>query len=508
MSPISNNSDYAIYAKDLVKMYPGTLALNRVDFKLKKGQVIGLLGKNGSGKSTLINILAGMIKKTAGDIYYFGKKVDINNVQDSENLGFRFVSQEPYLMDDLSIAENIALREKELKYNFKSVNWEEINKTASKKLKRLNIALDPTIPSRYLKVSEKQLILTIREVLSTGARIVALDEVGAALSKYELETIFDLIREEKKRGMSFIYISHEIDEVFEICDSVIVIRDGEIVLEGDISDLTSMQLKEVIAGRDLKDESEAVSKKEFRPSDVVLKVRDLSNEKLRDISFDVHKGEILGVYGLRGAGRTELLTTLFGLMPADSGTVEFRGKDVLKLTPAERLNEGISFVPEDRSEGVFDCRPIRDNLFMSSLEKNLCKNNLLIDFKQEEKKYYQIKDEFDVMAESIENEIAYLSGGNKQKIMFARCRVAEALLYLIDEGTKGIDIGAKFEIYDLMNELASNGDSFIYTSSDLDEICRISHRIMILYNGAITAILDRDEIRKDLVLHYADGNKS
>jgi ribose transport system ATP-binding protein len=508
LKPEEHSENYAILAENIVKTFPGTIALKGVDFKLKKGEVVGLLGKNGSGKSTLVNILAGMLRKTSGDIYFFGKKVNINNVQDSEALGFRFISQEPYLMDDLSIAENIAFREQELKKEIAVVDWKNIRKGAEEKLKRLDMRLDPDIETRYLKVSEKQLILALREVLSTGAKIIAFDEVGTALSRHDMKKVFELIREEKQKGVSFIYISHEIEEVFEICDSVLVLRDGEVVLEGNTKDLTSFDLKKAIAGRNMENDSVKVNIVSRDDEDAVLKVRDLANEKLSDINFDLYKGEILGVYGLRGSGRTELLKTLFGLMNVHTGTADFMGQNILTLSPGERVQKRIGFLPEDRLEGVFNCRPVRDNLFMSSMERNLDRFNLFIDSKKEEEKYTKIKQEFDIKAESINCEIEYLSGGNKQKVMFARCRAADTLLYLIDEGTKGIDIGAKFEIYELMRKLAADGNSFIYTSSDLDEICQISHRVMVLHSGRIVTFIDRENLKKELLLHYADGNIS
>ena len=276
------------------------------------------------------------------------------------------------------------------------------------------------------------------------------------------------------------------------------------VLEGEIEDLTSAQLKRAIAGRDIDEtEKKIVEKKD---AETVLSIKGVCNSKLKDVSLELKKGEVLGVYGLRGSGRTELLKTIYGLMEATKGSVTFQGKDILKLPISKRADMGIGFVPESRIEGCMDCRPIRDNLFISSMKSNLNKLKL-IDRGKENKKYAKIKEEFEVKAESLDSEIGYLSGGNKQKIMFARCRAMNSTLYLVDEGTKGIDIGTKYEIYSLMDDLAKSGDSFIYTSSDLDEICTVSQRIIVLYNGEIVAELQRKEFKKELLLHHADGNR-
>jgi len=501
---LQDNAEYAIETQDLVKVFPGTIALKGVNIKFKKGTVIGLLGKNGSGKSTLINVLCGMYPKTSGKVLYEGKEEIIRSVGDSEEQGIRFISQEPYLMDDLSIAENIAFREKEHKKPLGYVQMKQYVDEARQKLDRIHLDVDPEMQTEFLKVSEKQLVLTVREVLSTGAKVIAFDEVANALSQNELKSVFKLINEEKEKGKTFIYISHEIDEVFSICDSVVVIRDGEVVLQSEIGDVTSAELKKAIAGREIDESQKVIESREEK--EVVLQVRNLENEKLKDVSFDLHEGEVIGLFGLRGSGRTELVKTLFGLMDAHKGRAIYRGKDILHLPVHKRCEIGIGFVPEDRSEGVMDCRPIRDNLYMSSMKKYLNKARMF-DTKRENETYEKIKREFDVKADSIDSEIAYLSGGNKQKIMFARCRTAGSSLYLIDEGTRGIDIGAKFEIYDLIRRLADGGDSFIYTSSDLEEICQVSNRIFILHNGQIMAELQRNEFSIEKLLHYADGNR-
>ncbi|MBN2323512.1 MAG: sugar ABC transporter ATP-binding protein [Spirochaetes bacterium] len=508
---MDKNPQTVLEAKGVVKRYPGTIALKGVDFELKRGEVRGLLGKNGAGKSTLIKILAGLTKKTEGEIAYFGLKADVHNVQDSETLGFRFISQEPSLMEDLSIAENIALREKELHKGLRRVDWKSIYEEAEKKLGIIGLDIDPKIEVRYLKVAEKQMLLVIREIFSEGAKIIALDEVTTALSLEETDKVYDILRKNKKGGQSFIYVSHEIDEIFQICDCATVFRDGEVVLNEKIENLTPDDLKKAIVGREMQVIHRDVSKEEpsgKKEKQVVLALDDVCNAKLKDIRFDLYRGEILGVYGLRGSGRTELLKTIYGLLPVEKGTVVFEGEDISHHSPSQLIQKGIGFVPEDRVEGLFFGRPTAENLLMTtstSTKKVHGNAGLFLNAHSERKLFVEVSKKFEIKAHSPGAEIDYLSGGNKQKVMFGRSLASESRVYLIDEGTKGIDIGTKQEIYRIMGELSTQGCSMIFTSSDLEEIITVSDRIMVMYEGNIVCILERKDFSKERLLHYADS---
>lgn len=496
----------AIEAKNVVKRYPGTVALKGVNFELKKGEIRGLLGKNGAGKSTLIKILAGLTEKTEGETFYLGEKAEVHSVSGSEAMGFRFISQEPSLMEDLSIAENIALREKELHKGFKVINWNNIRSEAKKRLPVFNLDYDPDVEVCHMKVAEKQMLLVLREIFSTGASIVALDEVTTALSLEETKMLYKILREQKSKGQSFIYVSHEIDEIFEICDSATVFRDGEVILTDTIENLTPDILKKSIAGREM----EILHKNDNVKKDSrMLTVKEVSNSVLNNVSFDLYAGETLGVYGLRGAGRTELLKTIFGLLPVDKGTIEYESENIANIKPSKLIQKGIGFVPEDRGEGLFFGRPVMDNLLMTAstaTKKNHDGTGMVLSFKKEMSLYEHVSKIFQIKAHSPHAEIDYLSGGNKQKAMFGRSLASDSRMYLIDEGTKGIDIGAKGEIYKIMERLTEDGCGIIFTSSDLEEVITVSDRIMVVHEGRVVQILDKSQFSKKNLLHCADGH--
>lgn len=508
---MSNNGGTApvLEAKKIIKKYPGVEALKGINFDLKPGEVRGLLGKNGAGKSTFIKIISGLEEKTSGELFYYGEKAEIRSVQDSERLGFRFISQEPALMEDLSIAENIVFREKELHGSIKKVNWRSLYKFAKERLEIFNLAWDPKLEVRYLTIAEKQMLLIIREIFSTGAKVIALDEVTVSLSLDEIRLLYDVMRKQKKIGQSFIYISHEIDEIFQICDSVTVIRDGEVVLSESINDINHNDLKKAIVGKDIEDNEKSVGMDvcldEKQSSEPILCLKNVSNTKLKNISFDLYQGEVLGIYGLRSSGRTELLKTIYRLFSVQEGCVMFKGQNIVISSTNGLINMGIGFVPEDRSEGLFFGRPVDENLLISSTQKHLRPSKLFIDRIQEKKIFEEVADKFQIKTHSPKAEIDYLSGGNKQKVMFGRCLAAHSQLYLIDEGTKGIDIGAKNEIYKIIRQLVTGGASVIFTSSDLEEIIHISDRILVLHEGKIAHILSNKEATKEKLLHYADG---
>jgi len=507
---LNDSGERVIEVKDVVKRYPGTVALKGVDFTLKRGEVRGLLGKNGAGKSTLIKILAGLTRKTEGETFYFGKKEEVNSVEGSEALGFRFISQEPSLMEDLSIAENIALREKELHRGLKVIRWNDIYREAVEKLAILGIKIDPKVEVRYLKVAEKQMLLVVREIFSTGSIIIALDEVTTALSLDETEKVYNILRNQKSKGQSFIYVSHEIEEIFQICDYATVLRDGRVVLDESIENLTPADLKRAIVGREVEITHHRKLRVKDRHPEAVLSVQNVSNEKLHNVDFELYKGEILGVYGLRGSGRTELLKTLYGLLPIEDGSIFFKGSYINTISPSQLIQRGIGFVPEDRTDGLFFGRPVNENLLMTTAtatKKTHGKSGLFISALKEKRLFEDVSQTFEIMTPSPGAEIDYLSGGNKQKVMLGRSLASESEVYLIDEGTKGIDIGAKNEVYKIMGNLANKGCAIIFSSSDLDEVSTISDRVMVLYEGRIVSILQGEEITKEKLLHYADGSR-
>jgi len=497
------NRKVVLETENIEKKFPGVTALKGVNFGLRKGEIKGLLGKNGAGKSTLVKILAGLEKKTKGEISFFGKKEEPTSVQDSENLGFRFVSQEPVLMNDLSVAENIEFREKSLKKSFGVVNWAEIYREAKEKITKTGFELDPKMEVRYLTVPERQILLFLREVTSSNARIIALDEVTTSLSSAERKKLYEVIHREAQNGKSFIYISHELNEIFEICDTVTVIRDGKVTLAGEVKNLKLFDLEKAIVGEEVKKIQSVKSHR--RNQDKVLIVKNVSNEKITDISFNLYKGEILGVYGLRSSGRTELLKTIFGLLPVEKGKIIYRNERIENNSFSQRNSKGIGFVPEDREIGIFFNLPIRDNVLMGAWKRICGKLGLFINKRKQEKLFKDIINKLSLYAPSPNIEVTYLSGGNKQKAMIGRCFAGNSRVYLFDEVSKGIDIGVKYEVYKIMRDLVSCGNSIIFTSSDVDEIISIPDRVIVLMKGQVMRIIPREEISEEKLMRYANG---
>lgn len=497
------NKELVLELKNIDKKYPGVHALKGIDFELRKGEVKGLLGKNGAGKSTTVKIIAGLEKKTEGEISFFGEKKEPTSVQDSESFGFRFVSQEPILMNDLSVAENIEFREKAQKRYFGVVNWKEIYQKAEEKMAKVGFKLDPKLDVKYLTVSEKQMLLFLREVLSNQALIIALDEVTTALSSAERNILYKVIRSEAENGKSFIYISHELNEIFKVCDSVSVLRDGEVQLTDEVKNLTMDDLQKAIVGMDM---AKMRSLKSFRRGqDESLIVKNISNQKIDDISFNLYKGEILGLYGLRSSGRTELLETIFGLLPVEKGQIICGNERIENFSISKRNLKGIGFVPEDKEKGIFFNLPVIDNVLMSSWRWVCGKLGLFIDEVKKIRMFQDIANKVRLFTPSADTEILYLSGGNKQKAMVGRCVASNSRIYLFDEITKGIDISAKVEVYKIMKDVTSKGNSIIFTSSEIEELVNLSDRVIVLREGHIAGIIPKENFSEKKIMEYADG---
>lgn len=497
------NKEVVLELKNIDKKYPGVHALKGVNFELRKGEIKGLLGKNGAGKSTIVKIMAGLEKKTEGEISFFGEKKEPTGVQDSESYGFRFVSQEPILMNDLSVAENIEFREKSQKKLFGVVNWKEIYQKAEEKMAKFGFKLDPKLEVKYLTVSEKQMLLFLREVSSSHALIIALDEVTTALSSAERDILYEVIRRETKNGKSFIYISHELNEIFRVCDTVSVLRDGEVQLTGEIKNLTMEDLQKAIVGMDMVKTQSVKSYRRNQGKSLIVK--NISNKKVTDISFNLCKGEILGLYGLRSSGRTELLETIFGLLPVEKGQIICGNERIEKYSTSKRNLKGIGFVPEDREKGIFPNLSVVDNVLMSAWRWVCGELGIFINEIKKRKVFKDIANKVNLFVPSPDSEIFYLSGGNKQKAMVGRCVASNSRIYLFDEITKGIDISAKVEIYKIMKDIASEGSSIIFTSSEIEEIIDLSDRVIVLREGHIVGIIPREDFSEEKLIKYADG---
>ena len=470
----------------ITKSFLAVRALKGVSFDLRPGEVHALLGENGAGKSTLIKVITGAHRPDGGTIETAGEKVDHLTPRSAHVLGIAAIYQQPALFPDLSVAENIALA-LEPATPARRVRWNERRARASALLERVGAKIDAEAEVRSLSMPEQQLV-EIAKALGTGARILIMDEPTASLTQTEVQLLLQVVRDLRAQGVGVIYISHRLDEIFEVADRVTVLRDGESVGTHPVSGMDEAALIRLMIGREV---SAIYPPSERAPSEVVLAVRQLAcgASGLRDVSFEVRAGEIFGLAGLVGAGRTELARVLFGLTPADAGTIALRGQTVRIRDPRDAIAHGISYVPEDRRRhGVILEMPIAANMTMAIHPRLFPGAWLRFDAERALAQKY-IRD-LAVKTPSGELPGGALSGGNQQKVALARWLATEPKVLILDEPTQGVDVGAKAEIHKIIRRLAAEGLAVIMISSDLPEILGMSDRIGVMRGGTLTAILD------------------
>ena len=487
----------ALEMKHITKSFPGVMALDDVTFSVDEGEVHALVGENGAGKSTLMRIINGVYSADKGEIFISGRKVSIKNPLDAQKSGVSIIFQEFNLVDTLSVAENIFIGR--LGGKKKMVDWKSIYDKAGKLLKSLNYDLDPRMPVESLSVAQMQMV-EIAKAMSFDAKIIIMDEPSAVLTDNELQNLFHIVDDLRKKGITVIYISHRLEEIFQICDRVTVMRDGNIIGTGNISDLSKEQIIEMMVGRKLNQE---FPKRKSKIGEVVLRAKGLRHgKKVKNVSFELKKGEILGFAGLVGAGRTETMRLLFGADPMTTGSVEVRGKMVHIGNPLEAKEVGIALLPEDRKkQGLLLESPITENISLVKLKKVM--TNGLINRKREKEVAREYFKSLKIKAPSVTQRVNFLSGGNQQKVVIAKWLFSDADIFILDEPTRGIDVGAKYEIYLLMNELVAQGKSIILISSEMNEIIAMSDRIMVMHDGKICAELNGQEITPENVLKHA-----
>ena len=483
--------------ENIVKRFPGVLALNDVSVDLKEGEVLGILGENGAGKSTLIKILAGNYIKDAGDIIIDGKIESIKNPGEAIALGIRVIYQELNTLDDLTVAENIFLGE-QITGSAGIIDWQEMNDRAKKLLKELEIDIEPKKFVEDLTISQKQIVEIIRAI-SKKARILVMDEPTAALGQEDMKRLFKLIGILKKSGIAVIYISHRLKEIFEITDRVTVLRDGKKIGTVKTSETCSTDLVSMMVGRDIKD---MYPKEKISIGEIVLKVKDLKAEGIKNISFDLKKGEILGIFGLLGSGRTALVNALFGVNPIKSGIIILDGKNIKINNPRLAKNNKIGLVPVDRKhEGLALMLSVKDNITLANLKK--MGSSFFINRKIEKQRAEKWINKLSIKTPSIHQEVNNLSGGNQQKVVIAKWLESGSNIFILHEPTRGVDVGAKVEIYKIMEELCKQGASIIMISSELPEILSIADRIIVLNKGTITDEFIGDEAEEEKLMHAA-----
>ncbi len=486
--------------ENIVKTFPGVKALSKAAITVHEGEVMGFMGENGAGKSTLMNVLGGVFPADSGEIYIDEKPVSIKSVHDSQDLGVAFIHQELALEPYLTIAENIFLG-REIKNSFGMVSKDKMAEAAKPFLERVGLDVDPNEHVGRLSLGQQQMV-EIAKSFSLNAKILILDEPTSSLSEREVEILFKTIRDLKAQGMAIVFITHKMAEVFQLCDAVTIMRDGEFMGSLKSSECTEAQLISLMVGRDL---GNYYVRTYNEPGEVVLKADHISaGRRVQDCSFEVRSGEILGFYGLVGAGRSELMKAVMGLDPRDSGTVYLYGKEVKKTSPMNMQEAGVVLVPENRkTEGLLLQNTIAFNITLPVLSKFI--NHLHVDGRKEAEIAEEGMKSLRIKAPSSAVNCSTLSGGNQQKVLLAKWLATNPKVLILDEPTRGIDVGAKAEIYGIINELAKQGLAVILISSEMPEVMNMSDRMMLMSDGRITGELNREDFSQELILKHAIG---
>jgi ribose transport system ATP-binding protein/inositol transport system ATP-binding protein len=490
-------------AERISKAFPGVQALKNVDLSVYQGEVHALIGENGAGKSTLIKIFAGIYKPDGGDIYIDGKKVELQDVATSRNLGISVIHQELCLATNMKVYENILLgREPVRKGLFRFVDNREAIRYAQEVLDRLELTVDARAEVGHLSVAKQQMV-EIAKAISFKARIVIMDEPTSSISTKEADKLFETIRRLKTEGVSIIYISHRLQELDRIADRVTVLRDGEKIDCFNFSDKTRDQIINLMVGRDLKDVYPPIPKSEH--IEEMFRAEGITSDKVTDISFSVQKGEILGFFGLVGSGRTELMSAIFGLEELHRGQLFIEGKPVVIHSPGDAMSHGLALVPEDRKKnGLVLKQDVRYNISLCVYNQII--HGIWVDGIKQNQLVSKYIEELSIKTPSADQLTANLSGGNQQKVVLAKWLAAKPKILILDEPTRGIDVGAKSEIYSIMTDLAENGMGIIFISSELPEIANLCNRVMIMYEGRIAGeITDRERITQENIIDYALG---
>lgn len=490
-------SEYVLELQGITKIFPGVKALNKVRFQLRKGEIHALMGENGAGKSTFIKVITGVHKAEEGEMFLDGQKVDFKGPRDAQNAGIAAVYQHPTSYPHLTVAENIFMGHEEVKAGF--IQWKQMNEKAAALLKELNADFKPTAEMGALSVAQQQMV-EIAKALSTNAKIVILDEPTAALTKNESEELYRIVEKLRDSGVSIIFISHRFEDMYRLATRVTVFRDSQYIGTYDVDKITNADLIKAMVGREIKD---MFPKPEVKIGSEVLKVEGLSRMGyFKDVSFTVHQGEILGLTGLVGAGRTEVVESICGVTQPDSGRVFLEGRQVQVRHPADAMKEGLILLPEDRQkEGLILSWGLGRNVTLPVISKYA--KNSFTDEKKEREVSKQLLEEVDTKAISVFDLASSLSGGNQQKVVVAKALAQEMKVVIMDEPTKGVDVGAKAEIYQIMGDLALKGYAIILISSEMPEILGMSDRIVVMCNGKVSGELKRGEATQEAILELA-----
>lgn len=493
----------ALEMRRITKTYPGVRALSDVDFEARSGEVHALVGENGAGKSTLIKILAGAQPKDSGEIYIDGRPVHIDTPQQAMDLGISVIYQEFNLVPYLNVAENIFLGREPRAALPGFVDFGTMYREAQKIIDRLGVRLNVHTPVYRLSVAQQQMV-EIGKATSRKSRIIVMDEPSATLTEHELQNLFSLIRQLRAEGVAIIYISHRLEEIFQVCDRVTVLRDGHRIATADIGSITREEIIRWMVGRELQ---QMILKETAEVREPALVVRRLRRRGvLHDIDLTARRGEVLGIAGLVGAGRTELARAIFGADPIDGGEIELFGKLVRIRSPEDAIRHGIGLVTEDRkAQGLVLGMAVRENVTLANLPAVSAFGFIQIGREREVARKYV--EDLAVKTPTIEQTVQNLSGGNQQKVVLAKWLFTNSKVLIFDEPTRGIDVGAKTEIYQLMNALARRGVAIIMISSELPEVLGMSDRILVMHEGRIAGEFSRAEATQEKIMHLATGGE-
>lgn len=488
--------DFILEMRNIRKTFPGVIALDDVSFQVKHGEIHALVGENGAGKSTLMKILNGVYAATSGEIYVDGERLQINSVKQAQDKGISIIYQEFNLINTLSVAENIFLG----RYSGnRAINWKAMRKKAKALIAELGFSFDVDKIVGRLSTAEKQLV-EIAKALSLNARVIVMDEPTSSLTEREVDLFFPIIERLKAKGITVIYISHKLDEIYRLCDNVTILRDGKVTGHSAVNAISRDEIIEKMVGRSLEME---YPNRTVKSGEVVLHVEQLCRRnELKNITFDLHCGEILGIAGLVGAGRTELAEAIFGADPADSGEIVIHGKSASIRSTLDGKRNSIGLVTEDRKEtGLVLPMNVTQNITITDLNKVTSK--MLLKKSMEETIAGEYAENLKIKTPSLHQSLSNLSGGNQQKVALAKWLYSDVDILIMDEPTRGIDVGAKYDIYCLMNELTSQGKAIIMISSELPEVLGMSDRVLVIHGGMIKGELCGSDMTAEKVMKLA-----
>lgn len=485
--------------KNIVMDFGPVRAVDHVNLTVQPGEILGLLGENGAGKSTLMNVLAGTFPPTEGEILLDGQPIRMNNALQAMNNGIRFIHQELNLCNDLRVFENMYLAQE--MNHLGLLNKKEMAARTAEVFRRMHVEIDPWALVEDLQAAEKQLVEIARALLFK-CDLIIMDEPTTALTNKEIDHLFVIMRQLKAEGVSFIYISHKMPEIFEICGTYSVLRDGRQVGSGEIADIDEKAITEMMIGRSLAND-DFQNKPYYGTEEIAMETEGLSGENFEDISFTLRRGEILAFTGLQSSGRDQLADALFGAIP-HTGTLKVHGKVVNHRSIRKYMKNGIAMMPRNRKErGILNDLSIYDNTSMGFFNTRM--KSLLISPKEEKARYQREKEALAIKADNPKNEITSLSGGNQQKVILGRWLETSADVLIFDNPTQGIDVGTKFEIYHLLIRLAQSGKAILVFSSEFPEISKVADRCIVMYKGRINKVLSREEITENDMMYYSTG---